>query len=85
MCAEGMVGGFFSHVMIRASELFAKTCCQLWEDSDTPLVLKESDLHFRSEQNRQRINTLIIQCQLKWAQPTMQGMAATYHQQNFTC
>ena len=70
MCAEGMVGGATSQfllldffrkcVMIRASELSVKTCYQLWEDSDTPPVLKESDLHVRSEQNQQRINTLII-------------------------
>ena len=52
---------FHTYVMIRASELSVKTCCQLWEDSDTPPVLKGSDLHFRSEQNQQRINTLIIQ------------------------
>ena len=72
MCAEGMVGGatsqfvllekcFRKYVMIRASELSVKTCCQVWEDSDTPPVLKESDLHFRSEQSQQRMNTLIIQ------------------------
>ena len=48
-------------VMIWALELSVKTCCQLWENSDTPPVLKESDLHVRSEQNQQRIDTLIIQ------------------------
>ena len=47
--------------MTETSELSVKTCCQLWEDSDTPPVLKESGLHFRSEQNQQRIDTLIIQ------------------------
>ena len=56
----------FSHVMIRASELSVKTCCQLWEDSDTPPVLKESDLHYRSEQNQQRMNTLIIQARMQF-------------------
>ena len=33
----------------------------MWEDNDTPPVLKESDLHFRIAQNQQRIDTLIIQ------------------------
>ena len=94
MCAERMVcgaiiqvllcGSFFrKYVMIGASELAVKTYCQLWEDSDTPPVLKE----FRSEQNQQRIDTLIIQASrhfiiaipVKWARPTMQGTAATCH------
>ena len=65
--------------MIGASELSVKTCCQLWEGSDTRPVLKESDLHFRSEQNQQRIDTLIIQpagtfiisIPVKRARPTM--------------
>ena len=52
--------------MIRASELSVKTCGQLWEDSDTPPALKESDLHFRSEHNQQRIDTLIIQARRKF-------------------
>ena len=49
------------YVTVGASELSVKTCCQLWEDGDTPPVLKESALHFRSAQNQQRIDTLIIQ------------------------
>ena len=56
--------------MIRASELPVKTCCQVWEDSDTPPVLKESDFHFRSEQNQQRIDTLIIQARRKFRHPS---------------
>ena len=44
---------------IGAAGLSDKTCCQLWDDSDTPPVLKESDLRFR--RNQQRIDTLIIQ------------------------
>ena len=53
-------------VMRGSSELSVKTCCQLWEDSDTAPVLKESDLHFRSEQNQQGIDTLIIQAGRKF-------------------
>ena len=71
MCTEGMVVSFATThlqfleifrrcVMRGASELSVKTFCQLWKDSDTPPVLKESDLNFRSEQNQQRIDTLII-------------------------
>ena len=56
-----MFGFFSKYVMIGASELSIKSCCQSWEDSDTPPVLKESDFHFHSEQNQQRIDTLIIQ------------------------
>ena len=53
-----------------------------------PPVLKESDIHFRSEQNEQRIDTLIIQARRKfhhrntrvdWARQTMRGLAATCH------
>ena len=51
--------------MIRASELSFKTRCLLWEICNTPPVLKESDLHIRSEQNRQRIDTPVIQARMQ--------------------
>ena len=77
MCAEGKVCGATTHftfleffqkmyVMSGTSELSVKTCCHLWEDGDTPPVLKESDLHFRSERNEQRIDTLNIEARRKF-------------------
>ena len=52
--------------MIRASELSFKTRCLSCEICNTPPVLKESDLHIRSEQNRQRIDTPVIQARMQF-------------------
>ena len=72
---------FRKYVMIGAPELFVKTCGQMWEDSDTPPVLKESEFHFRSEQNLQRMpaGNFIIAIPVQWAWSIVQGIAATCH------
>ena len=66
--------------------LLVRTCCQLWEDSDTPPVLKQTEFHFRSEQNPAAHGQLIIQARRQFRHcntsqrarlPNMQGMAAS--------
>ena len=69
---------FHKYLMRGASERSVKTCCQLWEGSDTPPVLQESP-HFRSEQNQQQIDTLIVQARRQYHHRNTCQMGTAYH------
>ena len=78
MCAVGMVCGGtsqFSFWGFFSSELSVKTCCQLWEDSDTPPILSNASRHSSSRP----AGNFVIAIPVKWARPTMQSIAATCH------
>ena len=60
---------------ISASELNVRTVANCGKTSDTPPVLKESDLHFRIAQNQQRIDTLIIQARRQFHHRNISQMA----------